>query len=138
MEQKILEPSAEDLERINEQLAIAEEIVKANYPEVTLEYNQADLMWLQRILDDGILQATQTYELQSLGLAFGQIIANQTQFRWVTVEDEYGCDPALKYADTEIMLFPLTMISKRVEQGKKVDLVDMFEWVQEQIEMLSG
>jgi len=47
--------------------------------------------------------------------------------RWVTVEDEYGRDPAVELPGTTILVFPLTMISKRIEQGEEVDIYDLFD-----------
>ena len=38
------------------------------------------------------------------------------------VEDEYGRDPALLISDDPVLVFPITMISKRVEDGETVDV----------------
>jgi hypothetical protein len=46
---------------------------------------------------------------------------------WVTVQDEYGTDPALRYKTTSILVFPLTMISKRVEDGRAVEVEYLYE-----------
>jgi hypothetical protein len=48
---------------------------------------------------------------------------------WVMVEDEHGRDPAVRLPKTSIILFPLTMISKRIERGEKVDVFDLFNGV---------
>ncbi len=69
----------------------------------------------------------QTYDLQSLGLIFGQVFLQRHQgFDWWMVEDEYGRDPALRYKETSLLLFPLTMISKRLEDGEEFDLEELF------------
>jgi len=39
---------------------------------------------------------------------------------WVTVQDEYRTDPAIRMPGTDTILFPLTTISKRVERGETV------------------
>jgi hypothetical protein len=44
----------------------------------------------------------------------------------VAVEDEHGRDPALR-DHSGMLVFPLTMISKRVERGEHVDVVDLFK-----------
>jgi hypothetical protein len=49
------------------------------------------------------------------------------------VEDEYGRDPALRYKQTSLLLFPKTMISKRIEDGKAVNVTEMFEGLQETV-----
>jgi Domain of unknown function (DUF3806) len=50
----------------------------------------------------------------------------------VIVSDEHGCNPALRYRDTSVILYPLTMISKRVERGEAVDVFDMYNWLADQ------
>jgi hypothetical protein len=42
-------------------------------------------------------------------------------------EDEYGRDPALRLQGTPFIVFPLTMISKRVERGEDVDVRELFD-----------
>jgi hypothetical protein len=54
----------------------------------------------------------------------------------VTVEDQYGRDPALKDPEAAILLFPMTTISKRVERGETVNIRDLFETACSQITRL--
>ena len=54
------------------------------------------------------------------------------------VEDQYGRDPALKYKDSSIIIFPLTMISKRVEKGEQVDVFALFNDTAAKVEDLLG
>jgi hypothetical protein len=55
---------------------------------------------------------------------------------WVMVEDEHSRDPAVRLPKTTIILFPLTMISKRVERGEKVDVFDLFNGVAAKVEQM--
>jgi hypothetical protein len=48
---------------------------------------------------------------------------------WVMGEDDYGRDPAIKYQETSFILFPLTMTSKRIERGERVDVFDLYDGV---------
>lgn len=86
---------------------------------------------LRALLEAEVFQPDQTYELQSMGIVFGDVFVQDMGFSWVMVEDEYGRDPAIKYQDTSIILFPLTMISKRVERGEDVDVFDLYNGVAE-------
>ena len=95
---------------------------------------KADLPVLQAIIDSKALSASQKWELQSLGIALGDIFANETGLRWVIVEDEYGRDPALRYKETSNLVFPLTMVSKRIEDGKAVDIQAIFDGVSDHID----
>jgi hypothetical protein len=45
---------------------------------------------------------------------------------WRMVEDEHGASPCLVLSETSIVLFPQTMISKRVERGEQVDVLALF------------
>ena len=98
-------------------------------------YSQStkDLTILQKIIDSKVLSPSETWELQSLGVVFGDIFAEEYGLRWVIVVDEYGRDPALRYMDTSNLVFPITMISKRVEDGKEVDLMAIYDAVSDYI-----
>ncbi|MBN1265808.1 MAG: DUF3806 domain-containing protein [Anaerolineales bacterium] len=135
-EQQIYDLTAEDWQRIEEQESLVLDLLNSNYGEVAFEHGPGDLEYIQRILDDSLLDPDQTYELQSLGIVFGQVLASQTGFEWIIVDDEYGRDPALILEDTSILLFPLTMISKRVEQGEEVDVLALYNRTLEQVEEL--
>ena len=67
---------------------------------------------------------------------FGQVFANETPLRWVIVKDEFGRDPALEVPGTSIRIFPLTMISKRVEQGEAVDVAELYHATLKRVEEL--
>jgi Domain of unknown function (DUF3806) len=88
---------------------------------------EGKLALLDAILGNGWIQASETVKLQSLGIAFGDALAQRLGLRWVTVEDEYGRDPALKLDGTSIVTFPLTAISKRAERGERIDVYALFE-----------
>jgi len=77
---------------------------------------------LQRLIDDKVFKKSQTYEWQSLGIVFGDVLASELPLRWVTITDEYGTDPTLRFRNTSININALTMISKRVERDEPVDL----------------
>ncbi len=127
MDQKIEPPRDADVDQIARQLIAAEQIVERATSR-KLSGSIADIEILQATLDGQHLSAEQTWELQCLGLAFGRVfLAEAADFDWAMVEDEYGRDPALRYRETDLLVFPLTMISKRVEDGEAPDLGDLFQ-----------
>lgn len=69
-----------------------------------------------------------------MGIVFGDAFVQEMGMEWVMVEDEYGTDPAVRLPGTTIIIFPLTMISKRVERGETVDVFDLFNGVIDMIE----
>lgn len=82
---------------------------------------------IETILDQGWIEKNETWKLQSLGVTFGDALAQQLELTWVAVEDEYGRDPALQDQGTTIKLFPLTSISKRIERNETVDVRALFD-----------
>jgi hypothetical protein len=131
MEQRIEPPNQDDVDRIARQLIATEEIVYTATAQ-NLSGSEDDLDALQSTLDMGHLTANQTFELQCLGLAFGRVIlASAEGFDWAMVEDEYGRDPALRYKETELLVFPLTMISRRIEDGEHVELLELLRGLRE-------
>lgn len=90
---------------------------------------------LQRLIDDKVFKKSQTYELQSLGVVFGDVLDSELPLRWVMITDEYGTDPILRFKNTSLNINPLTMISKRVERDEPVDLSRL---LQQNRQALSG
>jgi len=82
---------------------------------------------LDIIIKSNWIQKDEKYKLQCLGITIGDALVQALNFTWVEVEDEYGTDPALKLGDSSLILFPLTMISKRIEKDEKVDVFELFE-----------
>ena len=127
------ELSPEDGARLEQQRGVVAAAAMQRYGAAPLTRTKADLAVIQRLLDDRVFAGTQTYELQCLGVAFGDVLASELPLRWVMVTDEYGTDPTLRYKDTSIQINALTMISKRVERGEDVDVAAMLRMTGEQI-----
>jgi len=124
-DQTISPLAPEDEQRLEEQ----RHVVTRHLNEDGLEKFQVPagkLGTLRALLDAKVFAADQTYELQSMGIVFGDVFVQDLGFHWVMVEDEYGRDPAVKYADSSVIAFPLTMISKRLERGEEVDVFDLY------------
>ena len=84
------------------------------------------------------MQPAETWKLQSLRVAFGDALEEYMKLKWVVVEDEYGRDPALRDDNTSLKLYPLTMISKRVEEGEEVDAFGLFKMTCAKVEEARG
>jgi hypothetical protein len=84
-------------------------------PEARHKYESLDekLRLLDTKLKNNWVEPSETLKLQCLGITFGDALAQELDLKWVTVEDEYGRDPALVVEGTSIITFPLTAISKR-------------------------
>ena len=126
MEQRFEPLNADDTARLEAQRTW----VRDHYSEDTRhQYDLLDgkLRLLDTILKNKWIAANETVKLQSLGVAFGDALAQHMGLRWVAVEDQYGRDPALTLDGTSVRVFPLTTISKRIERGEDVDVYALFE-----------
>jgi hypothetical protein len=134
---KFNELSDSDRVRLDQQRAIVAAIAKQKYGTGSLTKTVADLPILQHLIDDSAFNKTQTYELQSLGVAFGDVLASELPLRWVMVTDEYGTDLTLRFKATTVQINALTMISKRIEKDEKVNLSELLRITREQLARLS-
>jgi hypothetical protein len=134
---KFSELSDEDRTRLAQQRAIVTAATKQRYGTSILKKTVADLPVLQWLIDDKVFNKTQTYELQSLGIAFGDVLENELPLRWVMVTDEYGTDPTLRFKSTTVQINPLTVISKRIEKDEKVSLSELLRRTREQLTRMS-
>lgn len=136
MSQRIEAPTEADVDRIARQLIHASDLAKSILGE-ELGGHESDLNLIQRILDSRQLEREATYSLQALGMAFGKVfVENNADFDWWMVEDEYGRDPAVRYKQTSLLAFPMTMISKRVEDGEPVEVRSLYSGLQQRLEAL--
>ena len=88
------------------------------------------------ILQGNVFRSDQTYELQCLGIVLGDALVQEMRIESFMVEDEYGRDPAIRVPNTTIILYPMTMISKRLERDETVDVFELFNGLAAQIEEL--
>lgn len=86
-----------------------------------------DLDILQALLDKNVVSRTDSYRLQAMGVVLGDIYAHEFGMHWVVYEDEKGKSRALQLGTSNDALFPVTMISRRVETGAHVDVRAVYE-----------
>jgi Domain of unknown function (DUF3806) len=126
-EPKFSEMSDGESERLDQQRALVAAAAKRRYGTAALSRTKGDLPILQRLINDKVFKKSQTYELQSLGVVFGDVLASELPLRWVMITDKYGTDPTLRFENTSININPLTMISKRVERDEPVDVFSLVQ-----------
>jgi hypothetical protein len=127
------ELSKGDATRLDQQRAVVAEAAKRRYGTARLTKTTADLPILQSLIDDQVFGKTQTYQLQCLGVAFGDVLANEFPLRWVMIPDEYGTDPTLRFKKTTWNVNALTMISKRIERDERVDVYQLLRITRQQL-----
>ncbi|SDD27518.1 DUF3806 domain-containing protein [Auraticoccus monumenti] len=78
----------------------------------------------------GELRPDETWKLQALGVVLGDAMVLRTGARWVEINDDGGADPCLRLNTTATkVVFPMTMIAKRVEKGETLDVQDLIALV---------
>jgi hypothetical protein len=125
MEQKIEALTPYDLARMEKQRVW----VRDHYDVVARnQYDTVEgkLRLLDTIIRSKWIEPSETWKLQSLGITFGDALAQELGLIWVAVEDEHGRDPALRDKGTSIVMFPMTTLSKRIERGETVDVCTLF------------
>jgi hypothetical protein len=137
MSQVVTLPEAEDAERIEAQRRWVREHFDEDARHL-YEHRDEKLRLLQTILDAGWIEASETVKLQCLGITLGDALVQELGLEWVMVEDEYGRDPAIRKPGTTVLVFPLTMISKRVERGEAVVVRDLFDGVVEHVRRMAS
>ena len=86
-----------------------------------------DLDLLQALLDRRIVRNDQTRELQAMGIILGDLLAAEYDMHWVVYQDDLGRSRGLRYRQTDFVLFPVTMISRRREVGNKEPVREMYQ-----------
>ena len=135
MEQRIEGFSADDAARIEEQRGW----VRDHYDEEARDHYQSvkgKLRLIDTILSSNWIEPHETWKLQSLGVTFGDILAQMLDLEWVMVEDDNGRHPALRVAGKSIIVYPLTAISKRIERGETVNVPELLREFANGIERL--
>ena len=132
---KFTELSREDSARLERQRAVVLAAAKQRNGTAVLTRTKRDLPILQNLIDEKVFNKSQTYELQSLGVAFGDVLVSELPLRWVMVTDEYGTDPTLRFKETTIQINALTMVSKRIERDEPVSVQWLLDKTREQLEV---
>jgi hypothetical protein len=113
--------------------------VKNHYtPESISEYDTINgkLHLLDVILKSSWIEKHETAKLQSLGITLGDVMVQDMNFVWIEVRDEIEITPALNLPDTTLIIFPMTMISKRIERDESLDIFEFYETLKEDIEKI--
>ncbi len=88
---------------------------------------QKDLRLLQQLIDRKTLRADQRRELQALGSVLGQLLKKEFRLEWVVYIDQIGRSRGLQIDNTRQVIFPLTMISRRLEADARVDVQRIYD-----------
>lgn len=129
----IFSPKCADYKEINKRISKILNIMEQQIDDI--HEKDESILLIQKAIDENKYQAGQTYEWQSLGIALGDYIQYKNHnFHWAIVRDEYGRDLSLQYKNLSLAIFPMTMISKRIEDKKQVNVIGLINEVKDTIE----
>ena len=138
MQQTVTPLSSADGARLAAQRAVCEAYLGDGASRAKYATAAGKLGLVRALLAQRVFRREQTYELQCLGVVLGDALAQELGLQWVMVDDESGRDPALQVPGTTVLLFPLTMLAKRIERGEAVDVFELFNGVAAQVDELRG
>ena len=124
---EISEPTKLDLAYMERQMDLLEELGRNNFGRGLSGDKDRDLALMQRLLDQSLVRASQTAELQAMGMVMGNHLAEEFDLHWVIYEDHLGRSRALRYRDSDAYVFPMTLVSRRVEGGNRVELQKLYD-----------
>ncbi len=88
---------------------------------------QNDLEVLQTLLDRKLVKAEDTALLQGMGVVLGDLLRKEKGLFWTIYTDRLGRSRALEIPGKREFVFPITMISRRVEAGVNVRVNEVYE-----------
>lgn len=93
-----------------------------------LRNDYGDLTTLQQIVDRDLISSKDREGLQALGAVIANIMLRDVpSLEWKIYEDPVGRSRALCAKNTKECLFPITMLSRRMEQGIKPNVKKVYE-----------
>jgi len=123
---RIEELSKLDLAFMDRQRALLGELAEVELGRRFRGDLEGDLALLQTLLDRRLVRPDQTRELQAMGIVLGDLLSTQYDLHWIVYEDDVGRSRALRLRDTDVVVFPVTMISRRRAVGDNTPVVDIY------------
>lgn len=123
-----------EIEAINEAYDWAVSTIKK---QLTKDFTgcEEDIDRIQQVMDSGRFKAEQRQVWESFGIAFGTILVNEMDgMDWVTVIDGKQEYPALRFADTDVVVCPTKLIWDAVSSGKPCNLKNEYLRIRTEVE----
>jgi len=125
-EPTITELEWSDRHDLNEKIRTVDDLGRRNFG-IPVRNDKTDLQLLQRIADEKIIDPEDTEKLQALGAVLGKVLERELEVQWRIYDDQRGRSRALCIPDTQHCLFPLTMLSRRLELGLDVNVEKVYD-----------
>lgn len=102
---------------LSSQRSAVDELTRRHFGE-PVRGDKSDLHNLQRLIDKDVIERDDKASLQALGVVLGDVYVSENKnLQWQVYEDELGRSHAVCIKNTQHCLFPITMLSRRIEAG---------------------
>jgi hypothetical protein len=122
-----------DTNHSKQQRALIAELARARFA-TPLRGDRSDLDTLQRIANEKLIPADDIVKLQALGIVLGDVFVKELDLEWKVFKDEDGRSRATCIPKTEVCVFPVTMLSRRLQAGVTPDVAALFDSAAEEVE----
>lgn len=120
-------PSEMDRRFMENQMDALDDIARRELGRQLSGNKQRDIELLQSLLDRGLVDAEDTALLQGMGIVLGELLRKEKGLYWTIYTDKRGRTRALEIPGKREFLFPVTMISRRVEAGVAVNVEEIYD-----------
>ncbi len=136
MTKKFREMKLEDVDKMADQWLFINNLVEEKYGQNLIKEKE-DLTLLENLINDKHISGNDEWHLQSLSVALGRVFAHKNDgFEWVMVEDSQNQDAALRYHNNSILVFPKSMVQKRVIENENQDINFLYDSTLHKIKMM--
>ncbi|WP_372782052.1 DUF3806 domain-containing protein [Litorivivens sp.] len=120
-------PSEMDRRYMETQIGALEDIARLELGRQFNGNKYNDLTVLQALLDRKLVKPDETAKLQGMGMILGEILRKEKGLYWTIYLDNLGRSRALEIPGKREFVFPITMISRRVEAGVDVKVATVYD-----------
>lgn len=124
-------PKIESLKWLNEdflarQRTLINEVTRDKYAK-PFRNDTRDIALLQRLIDDEIIPIDEKKMLQAMGVILGDLyVKNNKYLDWQVYKEKDIWSHAVCAKGTKDCLFPITMLSRRIELGVKPNVANVY------------
>ena len=95
----------------------------------TKEHLIGKVLIIQRVIDSGAVGAKDVWKMNALGVLFGDALqqALGDSLAWVVVDDDAGRAYALRWRQSEMLIYPLSAIKTRLLAQEPLDVQGLLE-----------
>ena len=115
-----------DNQFMEQQRGIIDELARANYGR-RVRVDKSDIALLQRIIDDQLIPRSDKRSLQAMGIIMGDLYVRELDLQWRIYKDKVGRSRAVCIPKTDQCIFPVTMLSRRIEAGARPQVKRVYE-----------